>query len=29
MEYVARKRFCYFALPYFHFDIYRRNFEQF
>ncbi len=29
MEYVAKKRFCYFALPYFHFDIYRRNFEQF
>lgn len=29
MEYVAKKRFSYFALPYFHFDVYRRNFEQF
>jgi len=29
MEYVAKKHFCYFALPYFHFDVYRRNFEQF
>lgn len=29
MEYVAKKHFSYFALPYFHFDIYRRNFEQF
>ena len=29
MEYVAKKRFSYFALPYFHYDVYRRNFEQF
>ena len=29
IEYVAKKRFSYFALPYFHFDVYRRNFEQF